>query len=294
MRKKILLTGATGFLGGHLAKALIHDGYDVVALKRKFSSLQRLESILEIINVVDIDDVSLDSLFCNFGKIDAIIHTATCYGRQNESVTEVFNANADFPFRLLEAGSRFGVELFLNTDTALDMNLNMYALSKHQFTQWGKFFSKNKEIRFVNIKLEHFYGPDDKISSFPAYIVNSFIKNIPELDLTQGEQKRDVIYIDDVVAAYLVLIESLSKADKFFIEIDVGSGASVSIRKFVEMAHQIAKSNTKLNFGAIPYRDGELMDSRANTSELISLGWRCRHDLASGLNKMIRLERGKV
>ena len=82
--------------------------------------------------------------------------------------------------------------------------------------------------------------------------------------------------------------------DDFFIEIELGSGKSVSIRQFVEMAHQISESKTKLDFGTIPYREGEVMCSQANIARLISLGWHCRYDLEAGLNKMIGIERAKI
>lgn len=294
MKKKILLTGVSGFLGSHLAKELLAAGYEVIALKRKSSSLHRVESIVSKIKLIDIEALNFDKLFQDFGKIDAIIHTATCYGRNNESVAEIFNANTEFPLRLLESGSRLGVELFINTDTVLDKYLNIYALTKKQFLQWGKFFTKNKRICFVNVRLEHFYGPDDETSKFPTYIVNSCIRNVPELKLTKGEQIRDFIYIDDVVSAYMALLENLGEVDDFFIEIELGSGKSVSIRQFVEMAHQISESKTKLDFGAIPYREGEIMCSQANIARLISLGWHCRYDLEAGLNKMIGIERANI
>jgi len=294
VRKQILLTGATGYLGGHLIKALLANEWHVIALKRKHSAWMGSSYISENIHFVDVEEGKIDELFSEFGKINTIIHTATCYGRGNESASEIFSVNIDLPLRLLEAGIKYGVERFINTDTALDQSFNKYTLSKSQFLQWGKFLSNDKKIRFINLRLEHFYGPGDKVSSFPVFIVNSCIKNIPELNLSKGEQQRDFIYIDDVVSAYIAVIEGLFKDDKYFFEIDVGSGTSVSIRTFVEMVKEITKSSVKLNFGAIPYRVGEPMFSRANISELNALGWSCCYELADGLNKMISIEGSRI
>ena len=291
MKKRILLTGVTGFLGSHLAKAILAAGYDVIALKRKSSSLRRVESIVSGIVYVDIEAMDFERLFLDYGKIDVIIHTATCYGRNNESVSEVFSANTEFPLRLLDAGSRAGVELFLNTDTILDKYLNLYALSKNQLLQWGRFFSKQGNIRFVNIRLEHFYGPNDEATKFSAHVINSCLNNIPELKLTAGEQKRDFIYIDDVISAYMVLLDGIGRSESTFVEFDVGSGNSVSIREFVEAVHRLTASQTHLAFGAIPYRDGEVMHSEADTSKLTELGWHCQYDIKAGLNKLIEQER---
>jgi CDP-paratose synthetase len=294
MKKRVLLTGVTGFLGSHLAIALLAAGYEVVALKRKSSSLRRVQSIASDIVFFDIEGLDFDQLFRDCGKIDAIIHTATCYGRNNESVSEIFAANTEFPLRLLDAGSRVGAGVFLNTDTILDKYLNLYALSKNQLLQWGKFFSMHEKIRFGNIRLEHFYGPDDDPTKFSAYVINSCGSNSPELKLTKGEQKRDFIYIDDVVSAYLVLLEKMDSFSNSFVEFDVGSGHSVSIREFVETVHRLTDSKTHLAFGAISYREGEVMHSEADITELTAMGWRCRYNIEAGLKKVIEQEREKL
>ena len=294
MNKRILLTGVTGFLGSHLAKALLAAGFDVVALKRKVSSLRRVESIASDIIFYDIDGLDFDDLFRDCGQIDTIIHTATCYGRNNESVSEIFTANTEFPLRLLDAGSRAGVKLFLNTDTILDKYLNLYALSKNQLLQWGTLFSMQKKISFGNIRLEHFYGPSDDPSKFTTHVINSCLTGVPKLKLTLGEQKRDFIYIDDVVSAYLVLLEKIDSIKGSFMEFDVGSGQSVSIREFVEAVHRLTISNTYLAFGALPYREGEVMHSAADISGLTALGWQCHNDIEAGLKKVIEQERAKL
>ncbi len=104
MKKKILITGVTGFLGSHLAKALLIAGYEVVAIKRKSSSLNRVEAISKDITFFDIEGTDLDKFFQICSNINTIIKTATCYGRNNESVSEIFTANAEFLLRLNDAG----------------------------------------------------------------------------------------------------------------------------------------------------------------------------------------------
>lgn len=294
MKKRILLTGVTGFLGSHLAKEFLATGNQVVALKRKASSLVRLKSVIHEIDFFDVEELNFDRMFVDCGKIDAIIHTATCYGRNNESVTEIFAANTEFPLRLLDAGSRAGVDVFFNTDTILDKYLNLYALSKNHLLQWGMFFSIHEKIRFANIRLEHFYGPDDDPTKFSSYIINNCLGNAQELRLTKGEQRRDFIYIDDVVSAYMVLLEKMDCLSGPFEEFDVGSGCSVPIKEFVKSVHRITNSKTYLNFGALPYREGEVMHSEADITKLAGLGWKCRYDLETGLKKVIEQEKTKL
>jgi len=165
-------------------------------------------------------------------------------------------------------------------------------LSKRQFDDWGRIFANQGQIRFVNIKLEHMYGPGDDPSKFSAHVVQSCLKNIPELALTPGEQKRDFIYIDDVVEAYLKLLENCTTEEAKFQEYEVGSGKALSIREYGETVHSLTKSATRLKFGALPSRDNEIMYSEADISRIVNFGWKPKHDLVSGLRKMIEGERG--
>ena len=118
--------------------------------------------------------------------------------------------------------------------------------------------------------------------------MNSCLKNVPELKLTFGEQKRDFIYIDDVVSGYLIILDKLAGPPGFFNDFHVGSGVTVSIRDFVEKVHHLSESQTQLAFGSIPYRKGEVMSSHANIEHLIKLGWSCKTNLEQGLKFAIK------
>jgi nucleoside-diphosphate-sugar epimerase len=287
--KRIVLTGITGFLGSHLARALIAEGYKVIGLKRSSSSLHRLSGVLDNLTLVDVESADYDAIFHDHGKVDTIVHTATSYGRNNETVTEIFSANTEFPLRLLDSGSRAGVRSFMNTDTILDKYLNFYAFSKNQLLEWGHFFALNEKIAFWNLRLEHFYGFGDDATKFTSYIFNSCLANQPEIRLTHGEQRRDFIYIDDVVSAYLLLLREIEWAAPILREFDIGSGTSISIKEFVILVKTLTGSTTELRFGALPYRDGEVMHSAANVAPLTALGWKCEHDIDAGIRKVLRL-----
>ena len=287
MKKTILLTGATGYLGSNLAKALVAKGHKLIILKRKNSSLLRIKSIIPMVVFYNIENLDYSVPFKANKNIDAIIHAATCYGRHDETPIEVLGANTAFPLRLMVAAKEAGVGIFINTDTILDKYLNLYSLSKSQLLDWGKFFSIHNKMFFVNMRLEHFYGPGDEDSKFTMHVMNSCLKNVPELKLTLGEQKRDFIYIDDVVSAYLMILEKVEEFSDFFNEFHVGSGIAVSIRDFVEKVHRMTASQTYLAFGRVPYRKGEVMNSHANIEPLVNLGWFCKTNLEEGLKLVI-------
>lgn len=282
----ILITGGTGYLGSYLARACLARGDQVSLLKRGSSNLRRIKDVEADLAAYDLEQADLSRIF-HERKVEAIIHAATCYGRQGENVDEILRANLLFPAVLLEAASSFGVARFINTDTSLDAFLNSYALSKKQFAQWGKLYARQGKIRFLNLVLEHFYGPGDDESKFVSFLIRQCLNDRPEIALTKGEQKRDFIYIDDVVSAYLLLLDEAANQSEPYSEFELGSGEAVSIRSLVEMIHALTQSKSRLNFGAIPYRPGEAMHSCADIQPLRQRGWAPKVSLLEGLEKTI-------
>lgn len=290
---KLLLTGATGFLGSHLTRTLVSCGHEVVILKRSFSDCRRICDLLPQLVCFDVDRLSLSEIFKQVEGISAVIHTATCYGRRGESAADVFASNTLYPLQLLELAVAAGIGRFVNTGTSLDRFLNPYALSKCQFAEWGRLSAEKGDIRFINLELEHFYGPDDDGSKFTTYVIRSCAHDLSELKLTAGAQLRDFIYIDDVVDAYVTVLEGTHSAEESFLAYGVGSGQPVTIRRFVEMVRQLAGATTRLDFGAVPYRVNEVMETCADVTALKSLGWVPRVSLEEGIGRTITAERVK-
>ena len=287
MNKCFLVTGATGFLGSHVVKKLLAEGQKVVILKRSFSNTKRLKAELSKIKSYDID--KLDDFVDVFREqhIDVVIHTATCYGRQGEAVEEIYDVNLKFPLKLLELALRFNTDTFFNTDTILSKYLNWYALSKKQFSEIGQQFAHMGKINFIDAKLEHMYGEDDSNTKFVTFMLEALQNNQDELKLTAGEQRRDFIYVDDVVDAYWKILTAQGN-DKKYQYYEVGTGKTISIKELVMLAKSITKSQTKLVFGAIPYRENEIMESKADISDLQAIDWNPHALVSEGLMKMMK------
>ncbi len=284
----VLLTGATGFLGSHLLEKLLHENYNVLILKRNRSNLWRINKLIHKVKVYNIDEVAISKPFKE-QKVDIVIHTATNYGRENNNISNVLDTNLMFSIKLLETAIHFNTDTFFNTDTLSYKYLNSYSLSKKQFTEWLEYFSD--KIQVVNLKLEHIYGPKDDNTKFVTWLINQLLQNIPNIDLTEGKQKRDFIYIDDVVEAYIVLLKSY-KSLLSFSEFDVGTGNQVELRDFIlqvyNEVHKIKPTKAKLNFGAIPYRPGEPMKVEEDVGPLYKLGWKPKTSLTDGIKKTVK------
>ncbi len=276
-------------MGSHLLRRLLKEGYSVIGLKRSFSSNSRIADILQKAILYNIDETSLIDIFQKH-SIEAVLHCATNYGRKDETPMKILDANLMLPLKLLMLALEYKTRYFFNTDTLLDKRTSNYSLSKQQFYEWLKMYSR--KIIAINIKLEHFYGPRDDTSKFVTYFIQQLLNEVDDIKLTEGKQKRDFIYISDVVDALYAIIENRNNIQGNINEYEVGSGQNISIREFCELTRSITGNiSTKMRFGAIPYREHELMESHVDLTALTALGWAPRIDLADGIRLTVEAER---
>jgi CDP-paratose synthetase len=289
---KILLSGSTGFLGTHLLESLIKKGFQVILVKRSSTNLSKLQERFGNIEAWNCEGNEMNDLFRAHSDIDMIMHAATDYGRNDSSLISTFLSNEAFPIRLLEQAVLHKVGLFLNFDTFFSSQnsvydyLKAYTLSKRHFREWGEYFGNSDAIYFLNLRLFHMYGPGDSPEKFIQSMVRRCLAN-EEIDLTDGLQMRDFIHVDDVISAVKILIESKSWKKFGFQQYDVGSGNSVSIRYLVETIKKQCRSNSKLNFGALPIRAGEFKDFPADIKALRAMGWKPKINIELGIDTLI-------
>lgn len=285
---RVLVTGASGFLGSALVHGLALAGHEVVALLRNTSADRRLQPMPNGVALRHAADTAAAAQTVRETEADAVIHTACSYGRHGESFAAIAEVNLSFGLAVLDAAIAADVPRFLNTDTVLDRHTNAYALSKKQFAEWGRWLAEQGRIRFCNLQLQHIYGPFDDASKFGTHVLRACRENVEALALTPGQQRRDFIHVDDVVAAYRCVLE-VPQASAWQ-EIQVGSGEAPTLETFVRLVHRLTASRTRLDFGAVPYRAGEAICYVADTTALRDLGWQPRYTLEEGLRQTLDAE----
>jgi len=289
--RHVLLSGASGFLGSHLLEALLEQGYQVSILKRSTSNTWRINHLLGKVSSFNVDVTPLEDAFKG-RRIDAVIHTACSYGRSNEAIHEIAECNLLFSLRLLDAAVFYKTTTFFNTDTLLPKNLNPYSLSKKQFVEWLK--QRSHKIQVINLKLEHMYGPKDDRTKFVPWLISQLEQNVARIPLTEGDQLRDFTYIDDIVSAYLTLLEK-SEQLLSLAEFDVGTGKLISVRDFVTAIYKKYKqkvpvNQTVLGFGDVPLRDGEQIHLEMNVTKINSYGWQAVESIESGIDRTLNAQ----
>jgi Nucleoside-diphosphate-sugar epimerases len=287
---KILITGAAGFLGSHILKNLIKEKHTVIALTLSSADNSRISKELKKIKHYNSDKCSLERIFSENKNIGCVIHAATLYGRNNESVHEIFDTNTHLPLKLLSLTVKNKVKLFINTDTNLPYNahgkMRDYVMSKKQFLEWSVLCAQT-QTAFVNVIPEYMYGAFDDMTKFLPFVINKCVSDAKKLDLTNGGQKRDFIYVEDIACAYEKIARNKHKG---FTEYQIGTGKTKSLKNAVLTISKLTKSSTKLNFGAIPYRKDDKMFSKANIKNILSLGWKPKYSFEDGIKKIISLQ----
>lgn len=282
--KKIFITGATGHLGSYITKSLCEQGFEITIAIRNSSAFDKIEEIKNYVNSINIEEENWQSQLKKWGP-DVVLHLATNYGRNKEPLDTLINSNLHFPIRILQCCLEMeNKPVFINTDTSLKRDISPYALSKHQFLQWLKFF--NKEMKIVNVVLENFYGIKD--GQFVHKMTEQLKNDVDKIDFTLGIQRRDFVHYTDVIKAYEIILNKLNSLNDQFTNIEIGSGQSYSIKEVIEVISNLTgNKTTKLNWGALSFRENEVMDSNAKISKICSLGWVPKIDLVTGIKHLI-------
>ena len=281
-KKTLLITGGTGYLGSRLINNLIYE-FNIICLyrtKKSINKILNLKKIQEKIVFISYKNINYKNILKKY-NVNIILHCATNYGRNQED-ENIVESNLLLPLRLLKASINSGCECFINTDTILDKRVSSYTLSKKHFRDWLLRYSS--KINTINLRYEHFFGPNDDNSKFISWLILEMKNNKKELKLTKGNQQRDFIYIDDAVDATAHIIRNFKILNSDF-DIDIGSGNLYKIKDIVNLTKIIMKNDeTTLKFGAIEYRENEVMKTDLNLEILFNkLHWKPKFSLEEGL-----------
>jgi len=297
--KKILLTGATGFIGSHLLEGLGKNGYEVVVLKRSTSSVWRITNSKYLNKAFDIDFKELSKVFSE-NSFFAVVHLATHYVKDDNvvSIKEMFDSNVTFPSQLIELASRSGVTCFINTGTFFEYNcefmpvnekaeispFNLYAKTKNAFENVVKTYQHNMNI--VTFRLFSPYGEKDNDKLIP-YIIKHSIRD-KNILLSDGLQKLDFIYVKDIVNAYTGMLNYLSVNRNIgsYEVFNLGSGFPISVREIVSIIDQQLGSKSKVIWGKPS--DYDIPIAYACTKKLFDhISWCPKYSIHEGIEKTI-------
>lgn len=262
---RILITGATGFIGTNLTREL-RKKHDLFILGQFEGDPEKLD----LPGIVMSDDIHRLADYIKANKIEGIIHLASLYLTVHtpEQIKDLVSSNVYFGTAVLEAASKAGtVKWFLNTGSIWqnynvkgnDYNpVNLYAATKQAFIDMAKYYSDVFGIRFCTLKLCDTYGPNDTRKKL-FNLFKDYSESGEVLKMSPGEQKIDLIYITDIIAGFTKLAELLSNDIELEDEYVLTSGRHIPLKELAELFCTISGRKLNIEWGGRPYRDREVM-----------------------------------
>lgn len=285
-----LLTGATGFVGEHLARRLVNDGWNVHILSRASSRLSSAPEFTQIEN--HIYEGTTESMVASVAKAqpDVIFHLASLFLSQHETkdVEPLIQSNVLFGSQLLEAMRVNGVTRLVNTGTSWQHYDNeefnpvcLYAATKQAFEAILEFYIQACNVKAITLKLFDTYGPNDPRPKLFNLLNTAAISGEP-LNMSPGEQLIDLVHVDDVIDAYLIAAQRLREEKVIQHEAyAVSSGKPIPLKELVQQYSAVTGQTITVNWGARPYRFREVMNTWNRGDRLI--GWHPKISLENGM-----------
>lgn len=296
--KVALITGATGFIGRHLAEALVENGWEVHCLIRENSDLSGISRLKDRLKVHVYDGTlrSLERMFA-VARPRTVFHLASLSlaSHRAEQIEPLLHSNILLPTQLTEVMIRNECYHIVNTGTFWQHYqddgyhpVNLYAATKQAFEDILTYYVETSPLRAITLKLYDTYGPQDERKKLFPLLKQLTISHEP-LAMSPGQQRIDLVYIDDVVNAFLVAGEHLSsmhpgEAASFA----VSSGDPVPLKEVVSLFEEILGRRLPVQWGGRAYRPREVM---APWQSGLSLpGWKALVPLREGIMRYIRAE----
>lgn len=299
--KKILVTGANGFIGSHLVQRLVSQGARVAALVRNTCNLRALSNLLDCIEIYYADAGERAAVLRAFeaARPDIVFHLAAVGMSQPFiSLDEALRTNVIGTIHVLAAARQTGVQRLIHSGTAYEYGardsavrppegldpINPYAASKAAAWAFVRMYARTFGLSAVTLRLYYVYGPGQPPMTLIPSAVCAALQD-RDLPMTAGRQRRDFVYVEDVIEGYL---RAAVAPDLDGRSIDLGSGQSHEIGQVVMRLFELAGSKGRPLLGALPYRPGEIMNQVADTRAARELlDWQATTNLEDGLRQTI-------
>ena len=302
--KKVLITGGAGFIGSNFARKFLELRYDVNLIDRKGVNLWRLQDLKDKIKINYVDIENYDELepFLSELNPQIILHFAAAgtYTRRPEDIRSIIDANLLGTINLVNACSKIKIECFINTGSSseygakekpmkendlLEAN-NLYGITKAASTLYCQYMAKKLDLPIVTARPFAVYGYFEEKERLIPTIIKSCLENT-ELELSSPSSVRDFVFIEDVVKAYLAIIENIQKVKGEIF--NVGTGVQTTIDEAVNMIKDITQSTVKSKYGQIKPAHWETKNWVADISKIKKrLSWQPEYGLKKGLAKDIK------
>ncbi len=296
---KALVTGGAGFIGSHVADALLKKGLKVEIIDNLFTGKKENLPADAVFHHLDIRDKKIHDVFAA-GRYDVVFHLAAQMDVRKSVADPIFDAEANIlgGINLLQACKNHGVKkvVFSSTGGAIygeqiafpaDENhplnpCSPYGISKLAFEKYLGFYKMEFGLDFIALRYANIYGPRQR-GDGEAGVVSIFFDKLlsgrQAVIYGDGRQTRDFTYVADVVSANLAALE-YDGCGAF----NVGTGRETDINTLFDLINEISESKQPRIYQ--PARPGEQRRSVIDYKKINEcMGWHPRYDLRRGLEE---------
>jgi len=278
--KKVIVTGATGFLGESLIRELVVKGIEIIAIVRNDHSdikmLQQYDNIRIII--CSLNDITRLPLLVADNDVDVFYHFAwdgtSGAGRADiqlqlsnvKSTCDAVKAASEIGCRrFINAGSVMVYEAlqYIPTDGTTPSLSNIYSTAKLTADFMAKTLAASLRLDYITCIISNIYGMGEK----SARLVNSTIRkffNKEKAAFTEGNQLYDFIYVSDAIRAFYLIGEKGIPYNSYYI----GNPIPQPLKNFIIKIRDVVDINIEIAFGEIPYLGAMLMYNEFDTMKL--------------------------
>ena len=265
---KILVTGATGFVGRHVINELLKYDHEIIAAVRNKNSLPELKGKIKVTEF-DLDNFQRDkNYFAESGSPDLLIHLAW-QGLPNYKSAFHVEKNLPSHSAFLKNMVTNGLQNLVVTGTCFEYGMkdgclsedmesdpqNTYAIAKDKLRKFLEDLQLQHSFNLKWIRLFYMYGKGQNPNSLLSQLESALQRGDTVFNMSGGEQLRDYLPIE-TVAEYMVKIALQNKINGI---INCCSGVPIKVKTFVENYLEKNKKKINLNLGYYPYPDYEAM-----------------------------------
>ena len=297
---KILVTGSEGFIGRHLARRLRAGGHEILGLSRRPAD----EAEASALSHLSLDVTDREALRRGLAgtALDAVVHLAgmTTHAELTEQRYLALRANTTGIMNVLDAFLEAGARRFLYASSGkVYGRIRSLPIDESHPVEPRNVLGKMKAVaervidayvgapahQFVSARIFNVYGPGQRDYFLLPTILNQLGAGVDELFLGNTEDRRDFVFIDDVVAALETCLTA--SLDDGFHALNVGSGRPTSPAEIVAVLARLLERPLTVRQDPSRFRGDEDPVEYAAIARLEALSWRPMHDLEAGLGKTI-------
>ncbi|MDO9308819.1 MAG: NAD-dependent epimerase/dehydratase family protein [Deltaproteobacteria bacterium] len=293
----ILVSGASGFVGGALVRRLAGEGKEVHLVLRSGSSRQRLEGLSGIcVHEADLRDADRVRAVVSEVRPRTIYHCAVYGGFASQSDTSaIFETNLTGTINLLQACERVGFELFVNAGSSSEYGIKNhpmreadpahpigdYGVAKCAATMFCRSEALLKGLPVVTLRLFSPYGPWDDQRRFIPYLIRCLTAGDSPC-ISTPDSVRDYIFIDDVLDLYRAVSEASVTPGEVY---NAGSGRQHTIGEVAEIIRRITGGPELVWGGARPSRPEPKIWEADISKTSADFGWRPSIGFEEGIRR---------